>query len=96
MDTLFFAMLDFSKSIRHKLQGSTAREILDRVDGLENGLQTDVFPFFGSHVHLQKSLIRIALHADQIRDFNNFLDFTKAFSNSIVRRWSCRHGNSAS
>jgi hypothetical protein len=52
-----------------------AAKIGYRKDGIEHGLQADVFALIGQQIHLQEPLVRLLLHLDQVRDRNRSLNF---------------------
>ena len=69
--------LPVADRIIDELQLADAAKIRDRKDGVENGLQTDVFALVGQQVHLQEPLVRLLLNLDQVRNRNRGLDFGK-------------------
>ena len=60
--------------------GPGAGEVLDGKNALKNGLQADILAFFGRHIHLQKTLVGLALHTDEIGNVDDLADFAKIFT----------------
>ena len=60
--------LPVSDGVVDEFELAQTAKIGDRKDGIEHALQSGIFTLPGKQVHLKKSLIRILLYFDQIRN----------------------------
>ncbi len=60
--------LPVAERVLHEVERAGLAEVGEREDVLEHRLQTVIGPLFRQQVHLQETLVRAALHVDQIRD----------------------------
>jgi hypothetical protein len=60
--------LPIANLILDKIERGGAAKIRDWKDRLEDGLQSRVLAFLRQEIHLQKTVVRLALNLDQIRD----------------------------
>jgi hypothetical protein len=67
--------LPIPDGVVHEFELLHFAEIFDRKNGSEDGLKTTIIAFAGQQVHLQKALIGLHLHFDQIRNLNRSLNF---------------------
>src|SRR5687767_8313357 len=49
-------------------------KVRDGKDGRKHRLQTDTVSFLRDEIHLQETVVRLALHLDQIRDLRRCID----------------------
>jgi hypothetical protein len=79
-----------SDGVIDEIQLRKSAEILNRKHGAEDGLEACVFALARQQIHLQESLIGIALNFDQVRDINRALDFREiqalAFTMVMIAR----------
>jgi hypothetical protein len=84
--------LPVSDGVVHEFQLGHFAEIPDRKNRGEDGLQTAVVALARQQVHLQKALIGLHLHFDQIGDLDGALNFreiqTLTFPDMLI---SIRH-----
>jgi hypothetical protein len=80
--------LPVTDRIVHELELAQAAEVRNRKNRIEDALQTGVFPLAGQEVHLQKSLVGLLLHLDQVRDRDRGFDFREinSFAGGTVSR----------
>src|ERR1051325_1237104 len=67
--------LPVSDGVIDELQLAQAAEVRDRKDAFEYAFQTRVVALAGQQIHLQKTLIRLLLNLDQVRNRDGGLDF---------------------
>src|SRR5581483_5635077 len=67
--------LPISDRVVDEFQFAHSAEIRNRKYGIEHRLQTDIFTLIGQKIHLQKSLVRLFLYFDQVRNWNGSFDF---------------------
>src|SRR3954447_13239215 len=79
LQTSAFA-LPVADGIIDKRKLAQSAEIGDRENGLENTLQTGIVPFIGQQIHLQKALVGLLLHFDQIWNRDRSLNLRKVNS----------------
>src|SRR5438445_8437820 len=72
--------LPVADGIIDKRKLAQSAEIRDRKNGLENTLQTGIVPFVGQEIHLQKALVGLLLHFDQIWNRDRSLNLRKVNS----------------
>jgi hypothetical protein len=72
--------------VLHELERRRATEIVDREDGIEDRLQPDILALGRGHVHLEETMVGLALNFDQVRDGNARMDFRKVHAVPIYVR----------
>ena len=81
------AFVDFvfhlAEAVLNELQGCRPAEILDGENGLEDLMEASFHPGFGRHILLQKKLIALLLHLDQVGYFHDFTDFSEILANPV-------------
>ena len=82
LNALLHRVFRHAKGIIGELKRAEAIEIIDGKYAFEYGLQTDVFSLSRINVHLQKAVIRMPLHGDEMRRLYNFACFGKPFAYS--------------
>jgi hypothetical protein len=83
MNALLHAVFYFGEAVGDKFKRSAAGKILDGEYGLEDRLQAYFGSLFGRYVHLQESVVGLALDADQVRYFDNLGNFAEIFSDAF-------------
>ena len=74
-ETLVHIVFGLRQAITDEFKRSRFVKVLNWKDGLKDRLKPGGLPFFRIHVRLQKFFIRPFLNFDQIRDFQDLLDF---------------------
>jgi hypothetical protein len=67
--------LPVSDRVVHEIQLREAAKILNRKHRGEHRLQAGIFALARQQIHLQKPLIGLLLHVDQVRNLDRGLDF---------------------
>ena len=70
--------LPFADRILDELEGGGLPEVADRKDGAEDFLQAEFLPLVGGDPHLQKAIVGLPLHLDEVRQLDCSRDLAEA------------------
>jgi hypothetical protein len=93
---LLHIILGLAELVADILQRGGAGKVLDGKDALENPLQPQILTLRWRDIRLQKPLIRLFLHVDQVGDVDDFLDLAEILADPGSGLAGLTHGTSQS